>query len=63
MGPLPAVADLSASEVAEATRRDKKVLAGRLHFVLPTTIGATTIVGDVTQEELVRALVGIGLKG
>jgi 3-dehydroquinate synthase len=61
MGPLPPVGDLSAAEVTEATRRDKKVLAGRLHFVLPTTIGATTTVTDVTPEELTRALVGIGL--
>ena len=28
MGPLPPVGDLSAAEVTEATRRDKKVLAG-----------------------------------
>jgi 3-dehydroquinate synthase len=62
MGPLPPVGDLSAAEVTEATRRDKKVLAGRLHFVLPTSIGATTTVTDVTPEELAQALVGIGLK-
>ena len=62
MGPLPAVADLSATEVAEATKRDKKVIAGRLHFVLPTAIGSTVVVNDVTLEELREALVGIGLK-
>src|SRR3954447_10618898 len=44
MGPLPPVGDLSAVEVTEATRRDKKVLAGRLHFVLPAEIGVTTTV-------------------
>ena len=33
---------------------DKKVVAGRLHFVLPTAIGATTIVDDVTEEEIRR---------
>ena len=62
MGPLPAVADLSATEVADATKRDKKVIAGRLHFVLPTAIGATVVVNDVTLEELREALLGIGLK-
>ncbi len=62
MGPLPPVGDLSAAEVTDATRRDKKVLAGRLHFVLPTAIGATTTVTDVTPEELRHALTGIGLK-
>ncbi|MEN3338491.1 MAG: 3-dehydroquinate synthase [Acidobacteriota bacterium] len=61
MGPLPPVGDLSAAEVTDATRRDKKVLAGRLHFVLPTAIGATTTVTDVTPEELREALTGIGL--
>ena len=62
MGPLPPVGDLSAGEVVEATRRDKKVLAGRLHFVLPTSIGATTTVTDVAPQELREALIGIGLK-
>ena len=35
MGPLPPVADLTAAEVVAAIRRDKKVVAGTLHFVLP----------------------------
>jgi 3-dehydroquinate synthetase len=62
MGPLPPVSDLSAADVVEATRRDKKVIAGRLHFVLPTAIGSTTTVADVTPEELTQALLTIGLK-
>jgi 3-dehydroquinate synthase len=62
MGPLPPVADLSAAEVIEATKRDKKVLAGRLHYVLPTAIGTATTVTDVTPEELSEALMKIGLK-
>jgi 3-dehydroquinate synthetase len=48
--------------VVEATKRDKKVIAGRLHYVLPTSIGAATTVTDVTLEELTRALLKIGLK-
>jgi 3-dehydroquinate synthase len=63
MGPLPSVSDLSLDEVIAATRRDKKVIAGRLHFVLPTAIGATTTVSDVTPEELKQALLTIGVKG
>ena len=62
MGPLPPVSDLSAAEIIEATKRDKKVIAGTLHFVLPTTIGSTTMVSDVSTKELSRALVAIGLK-
>ncbi len=48
MGPLPAVADLDAAQVVEAVGRDKKVIDGRLHYVLPVTIGETTIADDVT---------------
>ena len=62
MGPLPPVSDLSAAEIVEATKRDKKVIAGRLHYVLPTSIGSATTVPDVTPEELTQALLAIGLK-
>jgi 3-dehydroquinate synthase len=56
LGPLPPIADLSAAAILEAMQHDKKILAGRLHFVLPTTIGATTIVDDVKESELKAAL-------
>ena len=36
----------------EAMQHDKKVVAGTLHFVLPTAIGATAIVDDVTEKEM-----------
>ena len=36
----------------EAMQHDKKIVAGTLHFVLPTAIGATTIVDDVTEKEM-----------
>jgi 3-dehydroquinate synthase len=56
LGPLPPIADLSATQVIESIRHDKKVVAGRLHFVLPTAIGATAIVDDVTEAEIRAAL-------
>ena len=56
MGPLPPVSDLEPADIIEAIARDKKVVAGRLHFVLTTTIGATTTVRDVTTEELTKAI-------
>ena len=59
MGPLPAVADLDAAQVVEATGRDKKVIAGTLHFVLPAPIGATQIVTDVTSAELTGGAIGL----
>ena len=61
LGPLPSVSDLSANQILEAIRRDKKVIKGRLHMVLPTTIGDTTIVNDITECDLEGALRAIGI--
>ena len=63
LGPLPAVADLPIAEVLDAIRRDKKVVNGRLHFVLAIEIGATMTVDDVTEDELRGVLKRLGLKG
>jgi 3-dehydroquinate synthase len=60
LGPLPPIADLSSTAILEAMRHDKKVVAGTLHFVLPTAIGATAIVDDVKEAELTRALKKVG---
>jgi 3-dehydroquinate synthase len=62
LGPLPPIADVGADEIIEVVQRDKKVIAGRLHFVLPTAIGATQIVDDVTEEELTAALAAVGFR-
>ena len=62
LGPLPAINDLSAAAVVEAARHDKKVTHGRLHFVICIEIGATTVVDDVTEDELTAVLRGMGLK-
>jgi 3-dehydroquinate synthase len=61
MGPLPGIADLKADEVIGAMARDKKRIAGTLHFVLCAGIGGTEIVNDVRAEELTRSLASIGL--
>jgi len=62
MGPLPPVADLAVDELLQAIGRDKKVVAGKLHFVLPTSIGSTAVAADVTTDELSDALVAIGVR-
>ena len=62
MGPLPPVGDLPAEQVIEAMGRDKKVVAGRLHFVLPTSLGTTEVVTDVGTKELRTALAAAGLR-
>jgi 3-dehydroquinate synthase len=62
LGPLPPIADISSSDLMEAMQHDKKMVAGRLHFVLPTAVGATTIVDDVTEKEMKKALAAAGFK-
>jgi 3-dehydroquinate synthase len=62
LGPLPPIADITTREMFEAMQHDKKMIAGRLHFVLPTAVGATTIVDDVTEKEMKAALVKVGFK-
>ena len=62
MGPLPSVTDVPAAEVLDSMRRDKKVVAGRLHMVLPHGLGDTVIVDDVTEKETRRALKSIGVR-
>ena len=60
LGPLPPIADISSAQVLEAMQHDKKMVAGTLHFVLPTAVGATTIVDDVSEKELRAALKQVG---
>jgi 3-dehydroquinate synthase len=62
LGPLPPVNDVPIAEILAAMRHDKKVVDGRLHFVLATDVGATAIVDDVTEEELSRALAAVGFR-
>lgn len=61
LGPLPPVGDLSASRALDLIGRDKKVVGGRLHFVLARGLGATEIVTDVTPQELRAAMRHVGL--
>jgi 3-dehydroquinate synthase len=62
LGPLPPIADLSAKEIIAAVGRDKKVVAGTLHFVAASRLGETTELTDVTENQLQSALKAIGVK-
>jgi len=62
LGPLPPIADVSIAEMLEAMQHDKKMLAGRLQFVLPTSVGSCTIVDDVSEKEMRDALKRVGFK-
>jgi len=63
MGPLPPVGDLETAQILDAVARDKKVVGGTLHYVLPEAIGKTVIATDVTSAELETALRIVGLRG
>jgi len=62
LGPLPPIGDVSSDEVVAAVKHDKKVIAGTLHFVLPTAVGRTVIADDVSPAELKAALQAVGLQ-
>jgi len=61
MGPLPSVSDLSISTLLKAIYRDKKIINGKLHMVLPIRLGETTIVNDLNETELREAIESIGV--
>jgi len=62
LGPLPSVVDVPVREALAAVSHDKKVVNGRLHFVLVHGSGATTV-ADVTTKELRAALGTLGIRG
>ena len=62
LGPLPPIGDISMKDVLDAMKHDKKMVAGKLHYVLPTKIGGWTIVDDLTEKELKKALTHLGLQ-
>lgn len=62
LGPLPSVSDISAKEVYAAIGRDKKVVAGTLHFIAATERGKTVELTDVTEKEIKAAARKIGLR-
>lgn len=62
LGPLPPVADISSEEAMAAIGRDKKIVAGTLHFVAATGRGRTRTLDDVTRKELNAAMRKLGLK-
>jgi 3-dehydroquinate synthase len=56
LGPLPRVDDVAPRAVLAAMGRDKKVVAGTLHFVAAPELGQTVTLTDVTEAEVRAAL-------
>ncbi len=62
MGPLPPVTDLRISDALDVIAHDKKVVNGRLNFVLAAGVGGTRIVADVHTRELTAAMRALGMR-
>jgi 3-dehydroquinate synthase len=56
LGPRPGLRGLAPERVLDAVARDKKAREGRVPFVLPTAIGAVSIVPDVSTGEILATL-------
>ncbi len=54
--PLVAPADMGFEEFMRHMKRDKKNLAGKLRFIVPTKIGHSEIRDDITEEQLKNIL-------
>ncbi len=62
-GPIPSLKGIRAGNLAKRLVSDKKTIQGHVHFVLPTKIGAVTVVSDVDDRvvlESIEAVLGGG---
>ena len=50
--PISAPENMGLAEFVRHMRRDKKNIAGKLRFIVPTEIGKSEMRDDVTQETL-----------
>lgn len=54
--PLKGPSSMNASDYVTHMQRDKKVLSGKMRFILPINIGKAHVVNNVTQQELAQLL-------
>lgn len=52
--PVEVPAAMSINDFLPYMKADKKVKAGKMRFVLPTALGKSTVVADVTESELLQ---------
>ncbi len=55
-GPLPSLEGIAASSLAGRLSADKKTVQGKVHFVLPTRIGAVKIVSGIDPRLVVESI-------
>jgi 3-dehydroquinate synthase len=56
IGPLPSIRDLSLTKIRKLFPRDKKAVAGQIHWIVPEKIGKVGVVSDVPIETAIEAL-------
>ncbi|MEJ2009058.1 MAG: 3-dehydroquinate synthase [Acidobacteriota bacterium] len=56
IGPLPSIRDLAPAKIMRLVPRDKKAVAGQIHWVVPEKIGKVRIVKDVPIGVATEAL-------
>jgi len=54
--PIIGPADMSADRYIKHMQHDKKVLSGKMRFIVPTSIGSAKVIDDVKNEELTTIL-------
>ena len=59
IGPLPSIADLDPDKIKKLFPRDKKAVAGQIHWVVPEKIGKVRIVSGVPIKFAVDALCSV----
>ena len=47
---------LPVEQLYQAMQHDKKVRDSKINFILPTSLGSCTIVNDLTETEIKKAL-------
>ena len=50
---------LPADELYKAMLQDKKITAGRIRLILPTSLGSCTFVDDITATEIKQAITSL----
>jgi len=55
-GPFPPLAGLDAGRLAARLKNDKKTVKGKIHFVLPESIGVVKIRSDVEERAVLAAI-------
>jgi 3-dehydroquinate synthetase len=61
IGPLPSIRDLAPAKISRLFPRDKKAVAGQIHWVVPEKIGKVRVVSDTPIEAAVEALRSVQL--